>query len=60
MLQYQVLSVDRKLNVVLLVVLHQSRYPHDFVPAAQHALFDARRVDLTDQALQRLQAAAKH
>lgn len=34
-------------------------HPHGFVPAAQHALFDAGRLDLTDEALQRLQAAAE-
>lgn len=36
------------------------RHPHGFIPAAQHALFDAGRLDLTDEALQRLQAAAKY
>lgn len=44
----------------LLVVLQQLRHPHGFVPTAQHALFDAGRVDLTDEALQRLQAAAEY
>ena len=55
-----ILSVDRELDVGLLVVLQQLRHPHGFVPTAQHALFDAGRVDLTDEALQRLQAAAKY
>lgn len=56
-----VLSVDRELDVALLVmVLQQQRHPHGLVPAAQHALFDAGRVNLTDEALQRLQAAAEH
>lgn len=58
--QRRVLSVDRELDVGLLLVLQQLRHPHGFVPAAQHALFDAGRVDLTDEALQRLQAAAKY
>lgn len=58
--QHHVLSVDRKLDVALLVVLQQQRHPHGLIPTAQHALFDARRVDLTDEALQRLQAAAEH
>lgn len=55
-----ILSVDGELDVGLLLVLHERRHPHGFVPTAQHALFDAGRVDLTDEALQRLQAAAKH
>lgn len=51
-------SVDGELDVGLLLVLQELRHPHGFVPAAQHALFDAGRLDLTDEALQRLQAAA--
>lgn len=52
------LSVDGELHVLL--VLQQWRHPpHGFVPVAQHALFDARRLNLTDEALQRLQAAAE-
>lgn len=55
----QLLSVDRQLDVGLLVVLQQVGHPHGFVASAQHALFDAGRLDLTDEALQRLQAAAE-
>lgn len=61
MWQRCVLSIDGERDVALLVVvLQQQRHPHGLVPAAQHALFDAGRVNLTDEALQRLQAAAEH
>ena len=58
--QRLVLSVDGELDVGCLVVLQQLRHSHGLVPTAQHALFDAGRVDVTDEALQRLQAAAEH
>lgn len=57
--QRRVSSVDGQLDVGLLVVLQQRRHPHGVVAAAQHALFDAGGLDLTDEALQRLQAAAE-
>lgn len=57
--QPQLLSVDRQLDVGLLVLLQQVGQPHAFVPTAQHALFDAGGLDLADEALQRLQAAAE-
>lgn len=57
--QRRVSSVDGQLDVGLLVVLQQRRHPHGVVAAAQHAFFDAGGLDLTDEALQRLQAAAE-
>lgn len=53
------LSVHWQLDVVLRLVLQQLRHPYGFVPVAKHSLFDAGGVNLTDEALQRLQAAAE-
>lgn len=56
--QRRISSEDRQLDVALRVVLQQRWHPRSAVAATQHALFDAGRLDLADEALQRLQAAA--
>lgn len=42
-----------------MLVVEQTRHRHSLVAFSQHLLLDAGRVDVVDQVLQRLQAAAQ-
>lgn len=53
------LSVNGEADVCMLVV-QQTWHRHSLVAFAKHLLLDAGRVDVVDQVLQRLQAAAQH